>query len=573
MQGVGPTVNLGRAATAVVASTTRVAALVSEPAQGASILNGDGDALDQVLQVYSIAGAAWSNVGYAADALAISGDHVAFITPEAAQGGPSLNGDVDTDDRVVQVYDAATATRTNLGLAAEELVLGEPVGTVCGPHHLMAFRSLEAAEGNADQNGDGDTLDGVLVVYDLTTDTTYALGEAVTPCRLEACDPRAPYRVNGGEVRFLTFESDQSQDLDGNGVIGGLVLQNFDICTGAVTVVGAVDPESTSDPLKIIDDGTAFTTPAGRCATDPACSVPADCPVGIVLQRRHRILHAHHPADLPYERQRLPVRRRLHGRARHGRCAGARQRRRRRSGRARQLPRDRQPGASRRRSRQRRRCLRRRDVDALSRCSRVAIAEPRRCSSSRRSRSRTTRRTPRTRSSGSGQAVPPPRRATSAIPLRSDAYRLCIYEGPTPNATLRTDVRFAPGGVCDGKPCWKALGKPAGAKGFQYKSKTRGSLALKPGIDGKAQIKLVAKGAAAILPPLPARELPTPRAAERRRELLGDDVRRGDEERGLQAASEGAELGRRVDVTASTPPARPPAGSRSTIPDCCRWCR
>ncbi len=279
VQGVGPTVNLGRAATAVVASTTRVAALVSEPDEGASILNGDGDAFDQVLQVYSIAGAAWSNVGYAADAFAISGDHVAFITPEAAQGGPSLNGDVDPDDRVVQVYDAATATRTNLNLAAEELVLGEPAGTVCGPHHLMAFRSLEAAEGNADQNGDGDALDGVLVVYDITTDTTYALGEAVTPCRLEACDPRAPYRVNGGDVRFLTFESDQSQDLDGNGTIGGLVLQNFDVCTGVVTVVGAVDPESTSDPLEIVDDGTAFTTPAGRCATDPfVCSVAADCP-------------------------------------------------------------------------------------------------------------------------------------------------------------------------------------------------------------------------------------------------------------------------------------------------------
>ena len=85
----------------------------------------------------------------------------------------------------------------------------------------------------------------------------------------------------------------------------------------------------------------------------------------IVLQRRHRLLHAHHPADLPHERQRLPVRCRLHGGARHGRCAGARQRRRRRSGRARQLPRDRQPGASRRRSRQHRRCLRRRDVGCL----------------------------------------------------------------------------------------------------------------------------------------------------------------------------------------------------------------
>lgn len=34
----------------------------------------------------------------------------------------------------------------------------------------------------------------------------------MTPCRIEACDPRQPYRVNGGEVRFLTFESDQDSD-------------------------------------------------------------------------------------------------------------------------------------------------------------------------------------------------------------------------------------------------------------------------------------------------------------------------------------------------------------------------
>jgi hypothetical protein len=89
-------------------------------------------------------------------------------------------------------------------------------------------------------------------------------------------------------------------------------------------------------------------------------------------------------------------------------------------------------------------------------------------------------------------------------PVAADDYRLCVYEG----ATLRSDVPFPSGGVCDGKPCWKALGNPAGAKGFQYKSKARGKLALKPGIAGKAQIKLTAKGASAILPPLPLASLP-----------------------------------------------------------------
>ena len=50
----------------------------------------------------------------------------------------------------------------NLGQAVEDVVLGEPTGTVCGPRHLAALRTSEAAQGAGPQNGDGDTLDLVL---------------------------------------------------------------------------------------------------------------------------------------------------------------------------------------------------------------------------------------------------------------------------------------------------------------------------------------------------------------------------------------------------------------------------
>ncbi len=284
VQGAGATQNLGLAATAIAASATRIAALVSEPGENASILNSDGDAFDQVLHVYSIAGAAWTNVGQAADAIAISGDRIAFITPEAAQGAGSLNGpaDTDTSDRVAQVYDAATASLTNLGQAVEELVLGNATGTICGPRHLVAMRSNEAAQGAGPLNGDGDTLDDVLVVYDFVTNVTYELGYAVTPCHLEVCDPHKPYNVNGGEVRFLTYEPDQNQDLDGNGTIGGIVLQSFDVCTGIVRVIGAVAPDSKSDPLRPVDESQVFSVAAGRCAGNPpvTCSQEADCGAG-----------------------------------------------------------------------------------------------------------------------------------------------------------------------------------------------------------------------------------------------------------------------------------------------------
>jgi hypothetical protein len=343
-------------------------------------------------------------------------------------------------------------------------------------------------------------------VYDLTTDTTYALGEAVTPCRLEACDPRAPYRVNGGDVRFLTFESDQSQDLDGNGVIGGLVLQNFDVCTGAVTVVGAVDPDSTSDPLKIVDDGTAFTTPAGRCATT-ACTVPADCPAGsfcngltgnctlttpptcrpdgndcpsgaICVAQPVTVGVPERDSDddgVPDVIDNCPEL------ANPGQADGDH---------------DNVGDAC--------------DVETVDLCP----AQPREdCRTSTVAlKASVSIKDDKTNAKDAIQWKWTSGAATAANefgdPTASDAYRLCIYEGPTPNARVRTDMRFAPGGLCDGKPCWKALGKPPGVKGFQYKSKARGSLALKPGIDGKAQIKLAVKGVAALLPPLPLGSFP-----------------------------------------------------------------
>jgi Tol biopolymer transport system component len=237
--GAGATQNLGRAATTVRTSGPVVAALVSEAGQGATNLNGDADTADTVLHVYPLAAAMWTNTTRAADALAVSGTRVAFITPEASQGAGSLNGDADTADRVADLYDVTTATVRGVGVAAEDMVLGDATGTVCGTRQLLAIRTPEAAQGAADANGDGDALDDVLTVYDAETDTLIDVGQAITPCRLEACDPRTPYRVNGGEVRFLTFEMDQDEDLDGNGSIGGLVLQSFDVCTGVTTARSA----------------------------------------------------------------------------------------------------------------------------------------------------------------------------------------------------------------------------------------------------------------------------------------------------------------------------------------------
>lgn len=80
-------------------------------------------------------------------------------------------------------------------------------------------------------------------------------------------------------------------------------------------------------------------------------------------------------------------------------------------------------------------------------------------------------------------------------PVTSDDLFFCLYDdtGGSAGGALVTEAALPAGGLCAGKPCWKGLGKPAGAKGFKYKDKERtpnGVLkaVLKAGDEGKAKI-------------------------------------------------------------------------------------
>jgi Tol biopolymer transport system component len=269
--GGGPTQNLGRAGTFVAISDALLAALVSESANGNANYNGDSDMNDSVVQVHPVGAGAWNNIGQAADALAVSGQVAAFITPEAAQGA-ILNGDGDTSDRVLQVWDDGVPELRNVGQAAEEFVLANREATNCGVRQLVAFRTSEAAQASGPPpgcslNGDDDCDDDVMQVYDVVSRTLYPTGQAVLP--LEVCNPERPYEVTGSRVRFLTSEVDQDEDLDGDGAVGSVVVQVFDVCTQIVTTQGTVD-ENAADPLTETDGGQLLQTLAGRCAAQPA---------------------------------------------------------------------------------------------------------------------------------------------------------------------------------------------------------------------------------------------------------------------------------------------------------------
>ncbi len=324
--GSGSVQNLHCAATVVSMSTTWIGALVSE-ADEQDNANGDLDEDDDNVSVHRVAGpfgttctaSQWVHTGQAADTLNVSGNIAVFITPEADQGAsPSgLNGDGDALDRVLQVYAldggantavaaacsaaASPATSCSAGVrqSAEEFVVGDQAASACGDVQLVAFTTNEADQGTTNLNstsngastGDTDTDDDVLQVYDAVSGTLKNTGQAAIGCFLEACDPRRPYQVSGSVVKFLTLEPDQGNtvggglDLNNNGSNTDLILQSYDFCTGRTTVIGVVAETGGQDPLGTPDDSQVFLSPAGRCDLGVTCDPTNDlCGDGAVCE-------------------------------------------------------------------------------------------------------------------------------------------------------------------------------------------------------------------------------------------------------------------------------------------------
>jgi hypothetical protein len=261
------TADLGRAATTVALSADLVGATV----RGSS---GNTEA-----QAYDRAAGIWLPTGEAADSVAVVGTTLAFASPEVEMGA-DRNGDGDLLDRALRIFQLEGGALVDLsGLpapAAEEFVLGE---------RLVAFRTREPSQG-ADLNGDGDLDDDVLQIFDLVSAQFFNTCQAVTPCRLEACDPRIPYRVSGDIVTFLTSEADQgSEDLNGDGDADDIVLQTFNARQAAQ--VGWASCLSTSQLLTTASEssaespqGSLFSLAAMSTGFDSDTSEPCASEVG-----------------------------------------------------------------------------------------------------------------------------------------------------------------------------------------------------------------------------------------------------------------------------------------------------
>ena len=186
--------------------------LVDEAAQGAGSLNADADVLDRVLFSFDAQTASTTNAGLAAQSLDADAALAVVLVREAGQGATDLNGDGDAVDFVPHVWDAGAQVSTAFAFAAQggDLLLGLPAHPPRVGGGLVAFAVLEQADGATDRNGDGDTNDRVLFVYDSERAQLFPLSVAV-PLLGRTFEPRAE------RVAFLVDEAGQAADLTGDG--------------------------------------------------------------------------------------------------------------------------------------------------------------------------------------------------------------------------------------------------------------------------------------------------------------------------------------------------------------------
>ncbi len=186
---------------------------VSEGNQANTDLNGDADTSDSVLHVYDHGTGMVTNLGIAGFPSVIDGNLVVFTVSEVSQGNTDLNGDLDTSDSVLHVYDHGTGMVTNLGLH------GFP-SAIDG--NLVPFTVSESSQGNTDLNGDADMSDSVLHVYDHGTGM-------VTNVGLHGF----PSAIDGNLVAFTVSESSQGNtDLNGDGDMSDFVVHVYDHSVG-----------------------------------------------------------------------------------------------------------------------------------------------------------------------------------------------------------------------------------------------------------------------------------------------------------------------------------------------------
>ncbi|MSR61154.1 MAG: hypothetical protein EXS08_01730 [Planctomycetes bacterium] len=186
-------------------------------------LNLDGDLGDSgVLQLYDVRTHELTNTHWALGGTARRlGDFVSFFVSESQQGGTDINTDGDALDNVLVTRGLATGI-TRFPRLAQAVFAEDPRGAA-------EVLLLLAAEGERDRNGDGDTLDQEVLLYDPSLDLMQHTGLASHTSPLGA----------GRWIGVSVSEAEQGfTDLDDDGRTDGQVLHVVDAQSGAIQNLG-----------------------------------------------------------------------------------------------------------------------------------------------------------------------------------------------------------------------------------------------------------------------------------------------------------------------------------------------
>lgn len=172
--------------------------------------NGDGDQDDLLVQLVDPVFGTVDDLGLEASFdLRAAGE--LLVIPRAEATGQDWNGDGDTLDSVLFVYDPATATLTSTNHAVHDSERACSASAAC-----LLLRVSEADDGR-DLNGDADLFDEVFVRYELASGTSTNLRLAATPFQ-------DAHLTADGRGAFLVSEAAQGRDLDGDGDLDDDVL-------------------------------------------------------------------------------------------------------------------------------------------------------------------------------------------------------------------------------------------------------------------------------------------------------------------------------------------------------------
>jgi len=184
-------------------------------------LNGDGDASDVVVHFYDartneVKNTRLATRGFAFDQFLF--DCTIGIAVSESQQGLDLNADGDLDDAVFHTYDATTDSATNQGFDALEFRAAQ--------EYLLFLQSEVILD--ADLNGDGDTEDPILSLWNSCTQELHTTEWSST----------GTIDAHGMHALLVTPEDSANRDLNGDGDIQDSVLSFLDLETREVHELG-----------------------------------------------------------------------------------------------------------------------------------------------------------------------------------------------------------------------------------------------------------------------------------------------------------------------------------------------